>query len=265
MSEESDEFDSSESSVALNNLIVDLLTALLQVLKHKAITEAIDSFQAKAFPVQLWLFYARTLILDNRRKLNLKFTNMGLVDCGAMTLSLFDFTPTYETISVAESKQIERIKQAQEPHDVLHALLAAAESSGYLKLVRQTTEFGYLRKMEDLSSNWTKQYQAVITLIEQPDPIIYRQNLVCSLESLSAENTENFPVLQEASKKLANMLKTQKWLLRYDNLLCQKQTVLKQVETLIKDGAALTDLQVQSSVQDLTKWSDEAKEWLMRY
>ena len=119
--------------------------------------------------------------------------------------------------------------------------------------------------MEDLSSNWTKQYQAVITLIEQPDPIIYRQNLVCSLESLSAENTENFPVPQEASKKLANMLKTQKWLLRYDNLLCQKQTVLKQVETLIKDGAALTDLQVQTSVQDLTKWSDEAKEWLMRY
>ena len=49
-------------------------------------------FKAKACNLQLWLYYARSLILDNRRTLNLKFTVLGLIDCGAMTLAPFEFT-----------------------------------------------------------------------------------------------------------------------------------------------------------------------------
>jgi hypothetical protein len=50
------------------------------------------------------------------------------------------------------------------------------------------------------------------------------------LESLQAENTENFPVPEEMCRHLAVLSKSNKWLLRYENLLLQKQVVLKQID-----------------------------------
>jgi len=47
----------------------------------------------------------------------------------------------------------------------------------------------------------------------------FRQGYVMQLESLQAENTENFPVPDEMSQNLAVLCKSNKWLLRYENLL----------------------------------------------
>lgn len=63
-----------------------MMGLLLKVLKFKVSTTELGKFKAQALSVQQWLYQARNLILENRRKLNLKFTNLGLVDCGAMTL-----------------------------------------------------------------------------------------------------------------------------------------------------------------------------------
>lgn len=73
--------------------IVQLLSLFLKVLKFKVTTDLMARFKAKAQPVQQWLFLARNLILENRRKLNLKFTNLSLVDCGAMTLYASSLSP----------------------------------------------------------------------------------------------------------------------------------------------------------------------------
>ena len=81
----------------------------MRVLKLKVVTIEIDQFKAKACALQLWLFYARSLILENRRKLNLRFTKLGLVDCGAMTLNAFEYSPVYGEIKVASI--CERVKQ----------------------------------------------------------------------------------------------------------------------------------------------------------
>jgi hypothetical protein len=47
----------------------------------------------------------------------------------------------------------------------------------------------------------------------------FRQGFVMQLESLQAENAENFPVPEEMSRNLAALSKSNKWLLRYENLL----------------------------------------------
>jgi len=76
--------------------------------------------------VQHWLYQSRNLILENRRKLNLKFTNLGLVDCGAMT-QFASVSPT----DINFNPMAVYVK-----HDLLSNLLHAAESECYLGLVR---------------------------------------------------------------------------------------------------------------------------------
>ena len=64
--------------------------------------------------------------------------------------------------------------------------------------------------------------------------------------------TENFPVPEEMSRNLAVLSKSNRWLLRYENLLLQKQVLLKQIEVLIKDGQSLqSDPDVSRAVVDL--------------
>lgn len=86
------------------------------------------------------------------------------------------------------------------------------------------------------------------------------------LESLQAENTENFPVPEEMCRHLAVLSKSNKWLLRYENLLLQKQVVLKQIDQLIKDGVTLqSDPDVNRAMVDLQANHEQCKDWLARY
>ena len=46
----------------------------------------------------------------------------------------------------------------------MHLLLQTAEQPGYLSLVKHTTEYDYLLKIEKLSSAWLSAYHTVTTL-----------------------------------------------------------------------------------------------------
>jgi hypothetical protein len=191
-----------------------MMSLLLKVLKFKVKTFEMDQFRGKAQSVQQWLYLSRNLILENRRKLNLKFTNLGLVDCGAMTL--FASTSPNDVHS--------KITQVLPKHEMLCELLRAAESECYLGLVRYTSEFAYLQELEKLSNRWVAIYRSLTeNKAKQGDGKSsfhqFRQGFVMQLESLQAENAENFPVPEEMSQNLAALSKSNKWLLRYENLL----------------------------------------------
>lgn len=181
----------------------------------------------------MWLFHARTLILDNRRKLNLKFTKLGLVDCGAMT-----------------HVQIGNSASAYDNATLLHNLLLLQEQSDeYQRLLRQTKEYAYLKQLAFLSDLWITTYRSVT----QNKDCESRQELVGQLEALQAENTENFPVPREMSWHLAVLLKRQKWMMRYEILTSSKKTVVKQIEALLRDANLLEpDLQIKLALEDLT-------------
>lgn len=135
--------------------------------------------------------------------------------------------------------------------------MQAAESECYLGLVRHTIEFAYLQELQKLSLKWIATYRSLTeskSLQEEVKSSFqqFRQGFVMQLESLQAENTESFPVPEEMSRHLAVLCKSNKWLLRYENLLLQKQVLLKQIEMLIKDGLALqSDPDVSRAMVDL--------------